>query len=396
VALDSCRGICALLVAIYHFNGNSHLYDSPFVRHAWLFVDFFFVLSGFVITHAYGSMLESGRDIGPFMLRRFGRLWPLHVTVLAAFIGLELMKLLAAAALGVGADNPPFASRGGFSIESIPTNILLIHALGMHQSLTWNSPSWSISTELWTYLVFACICVISPKRPPSVFVVGIIGAAAATVVWRFSHHYMDTTYDYGIYRCIYGFLVGHLIYRLGRPAMPAWMESIFEAAILLLVFGFVRAAGDSVFSIGAPIVFGLSVWVFAGARGPVSVVLTMRPFIHLGTWSYSLYMVHRFVLAIINRIFDLIAKMGAFGTESGFVEMRFPWEEAPIKFMRAENAWIMEGVLIAYLVAVVLLSSVTYRFIEATGRRFFNELAARFDRTVQLRPLARSSLKEGD
>ena len=89
-ALDGWRGICALLVAAHHVEVHGWLYWQPLIRNAWLFVDFFFVLSGFVIAHAYGERLGKTHEIGVFVARRLGRLWPLHVAVLLALIALEL------------------------------------------------------------------------------------------------------------------------------------------------------------------------------------------------------------------------------------------------------------------------------------------------------------------
>jgi hypothetical protein len=62
LALDSWRGACAVLVAIHNFGTLSlrwHFADAPFPSHSSLFVDFFFVLGGFVITHAYIDKLNS-------------------------------------------------------------------------------------------------------------------------------------------------------------------------------------------------------------------------------------------------------------------------------------------------------------------------------------------------
>src|SRR5438034_2977454 len=59
VVLDGWRGVCALLVAAYHFHPNSHIHDWTFLRHGYMVVDFFFDLSGFVLAHAYRSRLSS-------------------------------------------------------------------------------------------------------------------------------------------------------------------------------------------------------------------------------------------------------------------------------------------------------------------------------------------------
>ena len=55
--LDSWRGVAALLVALFHLNILSSIYSLHFIRNSYLFVDFFFVLSGFVISHSYGHRL---------------------------------------------------------------------------------------------------------------------------------------------------------------------------------------------------------------------------------------------------------------------------------------------------------------------------------------------------
>ena len=73
-ALDSFRGICALLVALFHLSAASHFFYLPFVRNAGIFVDFFFVLSGFVLAHAYSHKIQTAEDLKIFLIRRVGRL----------------------------------------------------------------------------------------------------------------------------------------------------------------------------------------------------------------------------------------------------------------------------------------------------------------------------------
>jgi peptidoglycan/LPS O-acetylase OafA/YrhL len=71
--LDGWRGIAALMVAVFHFNALHPAYVLPFVHNSYLFVDFFFVLSGFVIAHAYRGRLNTVADAAVFAIRRFGR-----------------------------------------------------------------------------------------------------------------------------------------------------------------------------------------------------------------------------------------------------------------------------------------------------------------------------------
>src|SRR5262249_28829215 len=82
IALDGWRGICAIGVALHHFPQIFLFSNAPLFRSGWLFVDFFFVLSGFVITHAYGGKLRSASSTLEFMTRRFFRLYPLHLFIL--------------------------------------------------------------------------------------------------------------------------------------------------------------------------------------------------------------------------------------------------------------------------------------------------------------------------
>jgi peptidoglycan/LPS O-acetylase OafA/YrhL len=84
LALDSLRAICATLVVFYHFEGVTIIGSVPFVRNAFLFVDFFFVLSGFVIASSYAERVAAGLPIPKFMFLRLGRLYPLHAIVLLA------------------------------------------------------------------------------------------------------------------------------------------------------------------------------------------------------------------------------------------------------------------------------------------------------------------------
>ena len=77
---------------MFHFRVTSHVNDLAVVQHGWLFVDFFFVLSGFVLAHAYGERLRSGQVDGfRFMLLRIGRIYPLHLVLLATMILFEGM-----------------------------------------------------------------------------------------------------------------------------------------------------------------------------------------------------------------------------------------------------------------------------------------------------------------
>src|ERR1700737_2363832 len=92
-ALDSLRGLSALMVVLYHANFSSFLYNLPIIRHSYLFVDFFFVLSGFIMYYNYGSLTDTA-SFRQFIGMRFFRLYPLHFTLLMVFVGSEALSAL--------------------------------------------------------------------------------------------------------------------------------------------------------------------------------------------------------------------------------------------------------------------------------------------------------------
>ncbi|MGD0865318.1 MAG: acyltransferase [Rhizomicrobium sp.] len=349
--LDGWRGVCALLVALHHFSANGFIAALPLIRNAWLFVDFFFVLSGFVITHAYSQKLGSGPEIGTFALRRFARLWPLHVTILAAFIGLELIRLA--------------VTGGGFTGERTPlailANLFLVQSLGVFHTLTWNTPSWSISTEFYTYLVFAAACAITAHRTTRIVLSVLLAAGGLAVLICFSRYGMRETFGWGFFRCLFGFFAGSLTYEIWRQNRFAGnIGNAAEIATVALALAFlVFVPGHLALEYFAVPVFSLLVFVFARERGIVSRAMSANAINCLGRWSYSIYMVHMLVLALLFSALN-IAWMGwtaklPDGTETIVLGTRIA----------------ADALMLAYLAAVVTLAAFTWRYIEQPGQRIF-------------------------
>lgn len=359
VALDSWRGICALLVAVHNFSLWVGMPLAAFVAHSWLFVDFFFVLSGFVITHAYVDRLATAREAGVFLLRRLGRLWPLHVAVLATWVSLSLLKFAGARLLYLPLD-AHFGDPG--MLRSVATNLLLVQAFDPSSWLTWNTPSWSISTELWTYLLFAVVCIASLNRRPSPLLMGGIALGAAVVLFLLSPSFLENSTDYAFLRCFYGFFSGHLVYRAWE-ALPRIRRGAgaLEILALALVMGFVLTVGDNAFSMVAPLIFGFAVWIFAHEEGSLSALFKTWPLVRLGTWSYSIYMVHLPVIEVLLRAAAFVGK-----SVSGL-----------INYLHLSYDLNLCALLIGYLIAVVALAATTYSWIEQPSRRSFYRLSER-------------------
>jgi peptidoglycan/LPS O-acetylase OafA/YrhL len=151
--LDSVRGIAALSVVIHHvvisrtviaaFPHKAWI-DVPFFHNAWLFVDLFFVLSGMVISLNYATSDFRDFSLREFVLRRLARIYPLHIVTLVAMLMLRFARL-GLVAIGILAVAPIQTEvNTGYSFF---LNVLLLHSMGLLDHLSWNGPSWSISTE---------------------------------------------------------------------------------------------------------------------------------------------------------------------------------------------------------------------------------------------------------
>jgi peptidoglycan/LPS O-acetylase OafA/YrhL len=373
--LDGWRGIAAILVAVERLHAHGVLSTLPLIKYSYLFVDFFFVLSGFVIAHAYLERFDGPRSFAAFVIRRFGRLWPLHAAVLGAFVAMELLRALAASR-GVVMETPPFT--GDTSIPALFANLGLVQALGLFQGLTWNMPAWSISTEFWTYIVFALACHGARGRLTLVSL--LIAGVSLAVVAAFSPKNMDTTFDFAIFRCLAGFFIGTLAYRLWS-AMRASTDSVvaaravwLEPAVVLAAFAFVSVAGRTELSLLAPLVFAAVVYVFAFEHGPVSKLMNARPFHAIGAWSYSIYMTAFFVALMTERVINTVTRK--IGIE--------PWTMIPVdgverRFMVFTTPGLADVLILGYLGVVLLVSWASYRFIEVPSRAAFAGLADRVE-----------------
>jgi peptidoglycan/LPS O-acetylase OafA/YrhL len=375
--LDSWRGIAALFVALYRFQAEGWLFHLPIVRHAALFVDFFFVLSGFVIAYAYLDRLDNGRAFGNFILRRFGRLWPLHVAMFLPFLAFEIIRL----ASGADDSAPPFT--GYRAPGTIPVELAFLSSLGFYPTTGWNTPSWSISSEFWTYVVFGLLCL--PARRFMGWIAAAIVAGALTAIWIYGPGHLDITFAAGTVRCMAGFFAGVLVclaWRRLRPRLPELRGAMGAAEIPALAFAgaFIWLAGETSASLAAPFVFGAFVFIFTAEAGPVSRLMGGKAFRLIGELSYSIYMTALFLALVSGRLVMVaIAKTGIGVTREISVAGE-TWEVFSLPW-----AGVNDLLALAYLTGVVLVSWCTWRLVEKPGREWFNARADRLSGTATAR-----------
>jgi peptidoglycan/LPS O-acetylase OafA/YrhL len=366
IALDSLRGIAAIMVALHHFRSIGPLDGAAIVRQAWMFVDFFFVLSGFVIAATYRARLGAGFGAGAFLLLRIGRLYPLHLVMLGAFVLTEFAIMAAGPALG-GSGRVPFS--GQTDPWAILSNLLLVSGLGIHDGLTWNGVAWSVSTEMWTYVAFACLVVL--LRPFG----GLAGLALAAGGFAIMAAALVLPHPFGrfvdIGRCLHGFGIGCLLFeafaalaarRAARGLSPGVMTGL-EAAALALALAPFLARGLLPPHLLTALAFAPAVFVFAHDGGALSRLLGARPFVMLGLLSYSIYMIHPFVQSRLMLPVALVAqkRLGLELVSLGVID----GETAQIWGASAAGGLALT---VAMLAIVVMLSFLAYRWIEAPSR----------------------------
>jgi len=312
--LTPLRGVAALLVAAFHFQ----LFVAPLfpsvagdvVMKFYLMVDLFFVLSGFVIMHVYGASFTTKIDRGGFvryMRARFARIYPLHVATLAYVVALAL----AAAVVEAPADAAP---RMFFTFDTIPLQLLMLHATWAARDAWWNTPSWSVSVEWWAYVVFPFIALGLHRRPRASAVVILVAAASgywaltevlqpAFVAQRFEtfgvdapppgpEGSVDVVAGPALIRGLCAFALGTLTWKAWRAGVgrPVFADGrTFIAICALLTLGWATGLASDPVSIA---LFSPLLLCVANNDGRLLRALNAGPLPWLGRISYSLYLVH--------------------------------------------------------------------------------------------------------
>lgn len=161
-ALTTTRAIAAFMVVIFHYGCTVFPFNlqEHFFRQGNLAVGYFFVLSGFVM---YLSYADSSISYGSFILRRLARIWPLYAF---AIVLASLYPLYQYVIHSVPLE-PNF-------VKAFFLNIALLQAYIPGYALTVNSPGWSLSVEMFFYLLFPFLLLFGKKRPSSFLAATII------------------------------------------------------------------------------------------------------------------------------------------------------------------------------------------------------------------------------
>lgn len=344
------------MVVLLHFKTQSHLSYLPVVKNGFLFVDFFFVLSGFVIGSSYGQRLAQGFPVSRFMWLRLGRVYPLHFFMLLIFFAFEIFFLLV---MPDGSDRRPF--EGQTSLESLGYSLLLVQIF-FGLDAVWNPPSWSIAAEVWTYFIFALLLRYAARWTAPFC--GLIILIAPLVLSRLTDRNINVFHEGALLRCMFGFALGIIGWQLAEH-VAKWelgprANDLIEVAIVVAIILLVSIAGMGPLSLATPFLFFLAVLIFSREGGVVSSLLRRPSFVLLGTLSYSIYMVHWFLrFRFINGL-DLLEKLTGPNTVPGV---------GPNSVIGG-GVWLGDAMVALFLGIVIAVSWVTYHLVELPGQRF--------------------------
>ena len=307
--LDGLRGVAALLVVWYHifegfqFAGNKPVID--FINHGYLAVDFFFILSGFVVGYAYDNRWGKTLTLGGFFRRRLIRLQPM--VIMGAVIG-AVSFLLSGMERWDGTHATLWLTFLAFvcgclmlpALPGMPREVR-----GNGEMFPLNGPCWSLffeyvgnivyalfirrlSTRLLALLSFALCCALTWFAVTDQSGYGSIG-----VGWTVDR----TNILGGSLRMLCPFTMGLLLSRIFKPIHYARGAFWTSAALLLIIFHIPYIYSDGALSLNGVFeaaciiaVFPLVVWY--AASGKTTDIASTRICRFLGDISYPLYIVH--------------------------------------------------------------------------------------------------------
>ena len=311
--LDGLRGVGALLVIFFHF-GEAFATDwtTQAVNHGYLAVDFFFILSGFVIGYAYDSRWSRGMTSGRFMLRRLIRLHPM--VILAALLGVAAY-LFQGSVRWDGTPVPLHAViiallLGLLMIPAIPHTITDVR--GNAEMFPLNGPQWSLFFEYIGSLLYALLLHRLSTRLLRLWVIvsglGVIACTMANFSGGYTMGYGWSILGWDIIPCggfVGGFLqmsfcfgTGLLMtrdFKAGKPVRGAFwicaaLLAIICCAPYISLSGGVTPLNGIYDLICTLLILPALVWL--GARGVTTDRFSTSVCEWMGRLSYPVYIIH--------------------------------------------------------------------------------------------------------
>lgn len=314
-ALTGLRFLAAAVVFIFHSKiwfAMDDFHPGPIGSAA---VGFFFVLSGFILSHVYRGAADA-TSLGRFYLARFARIWPIHIVCLAMVCATPRLQA------------PPDCAEQWVHFAH---HILLIQSwtLDTTWAQAWNWPAWSLSAEAFFYLLFPLLAQFSNRALG--FTIAALSVALLSLLWVADQSVLADPTSLERWKAAFSilpltrlpeFVAGmctHAIWQRGSTSQaPRQLQAtaielgaICLIGVLLLTWGSGQwgsawAAGDDrpisveALSYGPGFIPGFCLLIAACAtgRGLVSRALATPAMVYLGEISFAFYLVHTVTLAV--------------------------------------------------------------------------------------------------
>ncbi|AZQ61712.1 acyltransferase [Flammeovirga pectinis] len=359
-SLTPLRGIAALWVVLFHIDVSTYYRDlgailprdaTGLFSKGYLWVDFFFLLSGFIIYHVYGKLFTEGIDFQKakkYLWSRFTRIYPLHLfTLLIVLLG----------TLVVAHFYPQIKEDGSwttyFAKEALPGQFLMFNAMNTYHFLSWNMPSWSIGAEWETYLLSVFFLPYLGRQNKIALVSSSLLAYFGLyfLVRLHPNHSLDITWDYGFLRCLFSFVIGVNLYRVytwkhGKEQLSK--DYVFVGLLVTIFLGFHFKFYDLIF---IPL-FSLLIVAAAYNNTKVKSILEKPFFEYIGKISYSIYLIHGLVFFF-------------FWFQFPQWKVEFGWDEMP-------SLWRLAYIFV-FLGSTILFSMFSYHFVEVKARNWLRK-----------------------
>jgi len=321
--MDGLRGVAAMAVVLCH-----SWPDGGPVENGPLAVDFFFLLSGFVIAHAYEDELRAGLPVRAFAIRRLIRLYPLIALGAGGGFAIALVHTLAH-----GATSPPLGAVVSSGLLSLCLLPYFEQGLGQN-AFSFDPPLWSLSFELLANIAYA---VLARRLSHTALVFLVLAGLAGTIGGGPLGGGDQAIFFLGLPRVACGFFGGVLLHRLHRAGrLPPIAGPFPLLAIMLLGI------------VGCP--WPIGGWMFVPAFGILGLIVfsaaCARPArldrfcLTLGLISYPLYVLHWQTLTIARAIMERLGLGTALPTPAALLHALIVpfiayavarWYDAPLR-----------------------------------------------------------------
>jgi peptidoglycan/LPS O-acetylase OafA/YrhL len=291
LSIEGLRFISSLAILMDHFLFYP-LHYVPLSGRLGIFVDLFFVISGVVIASAYSSRLSTLAEYGLFIQRRLARLYPLHLATMVIYI-------LIACAAGAGYFNVDNASR--YDWTSLIPYLTLTQAWGRHGAIAWNGVTWSISAEMFAYLLVPLLLLPLRRRP---WVALLFVAVLAILCAVGSEQIMGLPFTRLVSKVAELRALPSFTFGLWLATHRKWLLSRLPAGAAIAGFwlGVMGLALCLCFGFQTYMMLGF-VWLLVGSAyccdlGGISTPASWKPISDQGRLTYSIYLIHPVVATL--------------------------------------------------------------------------------------------------